>query len=36
MQSWDQEWTDEVLYAKYGVTEEEQEFIASQVKAMEL
>ncbi|WP_066711004.1 Eco57I restriction-modification methylase domain-containing protein [Celeribacter ethanolicus] len=36
MQSWDQEWTDEKLYTKYGITQDEQDFIASQVKVMEL
>lgn len=36
MQSWDQEWTDEKLYSKYGITLDEQDFIASQVKVMEL
>ena len=36
MQTWDQTWTDEVLYEKYGVTPEEQEYIESQVRAMEV
>jgi site-specific DNA-methyltransferase (adenine-specific) len=36
MQTWDREWTDADLYAKYGVTTEEQEFIESQVRAMNL
>ena len=36
MQSWDRTWTDEALYAKYGITRKEQEFIESQVRAMNL
>jgi site-specific DNA-methyltransferase (adenine-specific) len=34
-QSWDRAWTDEVLYAKYGLTSEEVGFIESQVKEMD-
>ena len=36
IQSWDQEWTDEKLYLKYGITSKEQEYIASQVRVMEV
>lgn len=35
MQSWDRIWTDEELYKKYGITEEEIEFIESVVRPME-
>lgn len=35
-QSWDRTWTDEELYAKYGITDDEAAFIASQVRAMEV
>lgn len=35
MQSWDRTWTDELLYQKYGITADEQDFIESQVRAME-
>ena len=34
-QSWDREWTDEELYAKYGLTDEEIAFIESIVRPME-
>ncbi|WP_166987728.1 Eco57I restriction-modification methylase domain-containing protein [Canibacter zhoujuaniae] len=34
-QPWDREWTDEELYAKYGLTEEEIAFIESIVRPME-
>lgn len=34
-QSWDREWTDEELYAKYGLTGEEIAFIESIVRPME-
>lgn len=34
IQIWDCAWTDEDLYAKYAITEEEQAFIESQVRAM--
>lgn len=33
-QSWDREWSDEILYAKYGVTENEVEFIESMIRPM--
>lgn len=33
-QTWDREWTDEVLYAKYGITDEEQAYIASMIREM--
>lgn len=36
MQSWDRSWTDEILYAKYRLTREEQSFIESQVRVMTL
>ena len=36
MQAWDRTWTDEDLYAKYGITPEEQAYIASQVRPMSL
>ncbi len=36
VQSWDRAWTDAELYAKYGITEEEQSYIDSQVRAMNL
>lgn len=35
MQSWDQQWTDEKLYAKYGFTKKEIAFIESVVNPME-
>jgi len=35
MQSWDQKWTDELLYKKYGITAEEQAYIESQVRPMD-
>ena len=34
-QSWDRTWTDEELYAKYGLTDEEIAFIESIVRPME-
>jgi site-specific DNA-methyltransferase (adenine-specific) len=34
LQQWDRIWTDDELYDKYGITAEEQAFIASQVKTM--
>ena len=34
-QSWDREWRDEDLYAKYGIAVEEQEFIAEMIRAIE-
>jgi len=36
MQKWNKTWTDEDLYAKYGITRKEQAYIESQVRAMEL
>jgi len=33
-QNWDQEWTDEVLYKKYGVTEDEVAFINRMIRPM--
>lgn len=36
MQTWDRTWTDEALYAKYGITLKEQAYIDSQVRAMNL
>lgn len=35
IQPWDREWTDEMLYEKYGITEEEIAFIESVVRPME-
>lgn len=35
VQDFSQEWTDEKLYAKYGITKEEQKFIESMIKPME-
>ena len=35
VQTWDREWTDEELYAKYGLTDEEIAFIESIVCPME-
>lgn len=36
LQEWDTAWTDEALYKKYGITEDEQEYIRSQVRPMTL
>ena len=36
MQVWDRSWTDEELYSKYGLTRQEQAFIESQVREMNL
>jgi len=36
MQSWDRTWTDEALYAKYGITRKEQAYIESQIRPMDL
>lgn len=36
MQTWNRTWTDEDLYAKYGITGKEQGYIESQVRAMNL
>ena len=35
-QSWDQEWTDEKLYKKYGLTKDEVAFIESMIRPMDL
>lgn len=35
LQSWDREWTDEMLYEKYGVSNEEIEYIESIIRPME-
>jgi site-specific DNA-methyltransferase (adenine-specific) len=34
VQSWDQTWTDQMLYQKYGITPDEQAYIESQVRVM--
>jgi site-specific DNA-methyltransferase (adenine-specific) len=34
LQTWDRTWTDEELYAKYGITEDEQAFIAERIREM--
>lgn len=36
MQTWDRIWTDGELYAKYGITQEDQSYIESQVRAMSI
>lgn len=36
MQTWDRIWTDDALYQKYGITEEEQAHIAAQVRPMNI
>ena len=36
MQTWDRTWTDEALFSKYGITQQEQVFIESQVREMNL
>jgi site-specific DNA-methyltransferase (adenine-specific) len=35
-QTWDRKWTDEELYSNYRITQEEQAFIESQVREMNL
>lgn len=35
-QAWDRDWTDEALYEKYGFSDQDVNFIESQVKSMEL
>ena len=35
MQTWDRTWTDTELYAKYGITTEEQAYIESVIRPME-
>ena len=36
MQTWNRNWSDKDLFAKYGITRQEQEFIESQVREMNL
>lgn len=36
LQTWDQEWTDADLYAKYDLTQDEIEYIESRIRPMEL
>ena len=36
MQAWNRTWTDEALYEKYGITKQEQAYIETQVRAMNL
>jgi len=36
MQTWNRTYSDEALYKKYGITQKEQEYIESQVRAMNL
>lgn len=36
VQAWDRRWTDADLYVKYGITAEEQEFIESMIRPMDL
>ena len=36
MADWSQTWTDEMLYAKYGITEDEISFIEKIVRPMDL
>jgi len=36
IQTWDRTWTDEDLFAKYGITRKEQTYIDSQVRSMNL
>lgn len=36
MQTWDRVWSDEQLYSKYGITPDEQAYIESQVRVMEV
>jgi site-specific DNA-methyltransferase (adenine-specific) len=36
IQTWDRTWTDQELYAKYGITQKKQAYIESQVKQMNL
>lgn len=35
MQDFDKTWTDEILYAKYGISDEEQAFIDTLIRKME-
>ena len=34
-QTWDREWTDAALFAKYGITEDEQAYIAEMIREMQ-
>lgn len=36
LQAWNRTWTDDDLYAKYGITQKEQAYIASQVRGLSL
>ena len=36
IQKWNQNWTDEALFSKYGITRKEQAYIESQVRSMDL
>ena len=36
IQKWDQTWTDDILYEKYSITTQEQTYIESQVKVMNI
>lgn len=36
LQNWDRAWTDAELYAKYGITADEQDFIESMIRPVEL
>jgi site-specific DNA-methyltransferase (adenine-specific) len=36
MQPWDRTWTDADLYEKYGIDDEEQGFIESMIRPMDL
>lgn len=36
MQTWGRIWTDEAIYAKYGITRKEQAYVDSQVRPMNL
>ena len=33
-QNWNQDWTDEMLYQKYGITDDETTFINSMIRPM--
>jgi site-specific DNA-methyltransferase (adenine-specific) len=34
-QTWDRDWTDEMLYKKYGITEDEIAYINSMIRPMD-
>ncbi|WP_447726630.1 Eco57I restriction-modification methylase domain-containing protein [Sphingomonas koreensis] len=36
IQNWDREWTDRELFDRYGITSEEEDYIVSQVRAMNI